>query len=116
MSGSAGVRPAGAATPQGVLDSVTEVLAVARIVRLVQTDSIADRPRKVAADWLYGHKRYRLMELLDCPWCASVHVAAGLLVLRALCPRLHAALVRIMAGSYAASLVIELTSRLDEDQ
>lgn len=109
------MRPAGVINPQGALDSVTEVLAVARIVRLVQTDSITEKPRKASLDWLYAHKRYKLMELLDCPWCASVHVAAGLLVLRAAAPRLHAVLVRIMAGSYAASLVIELTSRLDDE-
>jgi hypothetical protein len=93
---------------------VAEVLAVARIVRLIQTDSITEHPRKKTLDWLYAHKRYRLMELLDCPWCASVHVAGALLVLRTVSPRLHAIAVRIMAGSYAASLLTELVGRLDE--
>jgi hypothetical protein len=98
-----------------VLDSVAEALAAARIVRLIQTDSITETYRKLVLDWLYARKRYRLMELLDCPWCASVHVMAGLTVLRITAPRLHATLVRIMAGSYVASTVVELTGRLTED-
>jgi hypothetical protein len=98
-----------------VLDFSVQALAAARIVRLIQTDSITETHRKLVLDWLYARKRYRVMELLDCPWCASVHVMAGLTILRMAAPRLHTALVGIMAGSYVASTVVELSARLSQD-
>ena len=51
--------------------------ATARLVRLVQTDTILDRPR-----WWVSHRirDRKVGELLLCPWCLSIWVAAVLVV------------------------------------
>jgi hypothetical protein len=53
---------------------IVDALAVYRLVRLVQRDTITNRPRA----WL--NDRYAggwLMELTICPWCLSVWIAAA---------------------------------------
>lgn len=47
-----------------------------RATRLVVDDQIADRPR----GWLVDRGPGWADELLRCPWCASVYLAAGVYV------------------------------------
>lgn len=91
---------------------LAEGLAVARLVRLVQTDSITEVPREQLLSWLSKHNRWRTVELMQCGWCGSVWAAGGLLALRLTAPRLHAVAVDLLASSYLAGAVIEYGSAL----
>lgn len=64
---------------------VVDALAVYRLARLVTRDSVPlfARPRDaIAARW----DGRALGELVSCPWCASVYIAAGVLAARLLVP------------------------------
>lgn len=91
---------------------MTETLAVARVVRLIQADTITEPLRKRVLDLAYDRKWDRLTELMQCSWCLSVWVAAGLGVLRLAAPRLHAEIVTGLACSYAAAIAIEASTML----
>lgn len=97
---------------------LAEGLAVARLTRLAQTDSITEKPREALLDWLGQRQHWKLIELMQCGWCLSVWMAGGLLVLRAVSPRLHALTVDLLASSYLAGAVIEygvaLAGKLDQ--
>lgn len=56
-----------------VLELVLIVGAVARLTRLLQTDTILDRPRARVRTWLGD---WKVAELLWCPWCLSVWLGA----------------------------------------
>jgi hypothetical protein len=88
------------------VNTVAEWLACYRAVRLLQRDEVWPLP-EVRARLMdrYGTSRWSV--LLDCPWCLSVWVAAGLGVLRLTCPRLHAALVAVLAASAAVGIITE---------
>lgn len=81
-------------------------LAVYRATRLLQRDEVPPLPtwRAKLMD-SYGASPWSA--LLDCPWCLSVWVAAGLWLLRAACPRLAQPLIAVLASSAVAGLVIE---------
>jgi uncharacterized protein DUF1360 len=82
-------------------------LACYRAVRLLQRDDVPPLP--ALRDWLMARYGARpASALLDCPWCLSVWVAAALLVLRAACPRLHAALVALLAASAVTGIITEV--------
>ena len=83
---------------------VVDALAVHRLVRLVQADTITARPR---AALLRRWKANALSELLVCPWCLSVHAAAAVTVLRVAAPRAWRLIAPALAVSTAASLVAE---------
>jgi hypothetical protein len=87
--------------------TLADWLAVYRATRLLQRDDVWPLP-EVRAKIMdrYGTSRWSV--LLDCPWCLSVWVAAGLLVLRAACPRLHAALVAVLAASAVTGIITHL--------
>lgn len=86
--------------------TAAEWLACYRAVRLLQRDHVPPLPivRAKLMD-RYGTNPWSV--LLDCPWCLSVWIAAGLLVLRAACPRLHAALVAVLAASAVTGIITE---------
>lgn len=97
----------GAKDPQAVLDSVAGWLAVYRATRLLQNDDVPPLP--VVRDWLMARYGTRpASALLDCPWCASVWIAAGMAVLRATCPRLHDLLVAVLAASAVTGIISEV--------
>lgn len=60
-----------------LLDLLLIVGLVWRVVRLVQLDTILDRPRM----WITGRAPWFVESLLICPWCLSVWV--GLIVVGA---------------------------------
>jgi hypothetical protein len=85
---------------------VAEWLACYRAVRLLQRDEVWPLPEaRAEAMRRWGHSRWSV--LLDCPWCLSVWVAAALGVLRLACPRLHAALVAVLAASAATGIITD---------
>lgn len=55
------------------------VLAAARLTQLVTTDSITDKPRVAVTEWADRRRGTRpLAILINCGWCVSVWVSAGL--------------------------------------
>jgi hypothetical protein len=115
-----GGRPARARTVLGQLDSLgarsaVDALAVARIVRFIQQDTLIDTQREWLQGWLVNHRQWKAMELLNCPWCLSVHVAIGWTALRLLAPRIAAPVGTALASSYAASAMIELMAKINTD-
>lgn len=81
-----------------------DALAVHRLVRLVQDDSLLDRPR----EWMLRRWSAQMMaELLTCPWCLSIWVAAGVVGARAVCPLGWGVLARVLALSTAAGKLSE---------
>lgn len=90
----------------GVLDAVTDVLAIARIVRLVQVDEVPFGPaRELVLD--LGRDR-KITELVRCGWCLSVWVAALVVFARRRWPRAWPILARVLAGSAAACYVAKI--------
>lgn len=51
------------------------MLAVARITRLVNEDTLTERPRSWLILRLNGHENAQY--LITCPWCVSVYAGAG---------------------------------------
>jgi len=89
------------------------VLAVFRATRLLQRDDVPPLPawRAKLMD-RYGSSVWSA--LLDCPWCLSVWVAAGLLLLRSACPRVAQPLITVLASSAVAGVVTELLDVITE--
>lgn len=66
------------------LSLILMVLAVARVTRLITTDTLFDTPRGKVIGWLTDHGqatdrpvRGALAYLLVCDWCASMYVGAA---------------------------------------
>lgn len=82
-------------------DFVLGALAVHRLTSMIVDDTILDRPR----EWITARSDW-LLELVSCPWCVSVWVAAAAAVSYAYAPtgpwRLGAAAA---AWSTIASLI-----------
>lgn len=55
-----------------LVDVILIIGLVWRLTRLIQRDTILDRPRT----WLDRHTRGMTNTLLWCPWCLSVWIAA----------------------------------------
>lgn len=87
-------------------DLVVDALAVARIVRLLQVDEIP--VGKLRETMLDRHGEHLWTELLRCPWCASIWVAAGVVVARAAAPRPWSFLARVLAGSQVTGHLAEM--------
>lgn len=107
---------------RGVLDGpVTDALAVYRLTRLVVEDVLTEplREKIIGAAYRvrYGpghgiedHHAGRLDEpkiatLITCPWCASVWVAAGVVVVRRVAPTVWSPVARLLAFSAAAGMI-----------
>ena len=94
-------------------DDVLDAIAVWRIVRFVQRDSLIEKQREwVINNWGGGY--LRLGELLQCPWCLSIWVAAGVVITRRLAPRLWGMIARGLAFSAGAGVITGLVDKLDD--
>lgn len=91
-------------------DLALDALATHRIVRLVQRDTLPPVSRARGA-LLATYPHHPLVELLVCPWCASVHVAALTQAARVLAPRWWPRIAAALAASTLASLLTELEER-----
>lgn len=99
---------------------IVDVLATARLTRLVLDDEITAPAREKALSALIelGEARpellpvtSRLEYLLSCPWCVSVYAGAALFALRRAAP----AVADVVSGALAASLVTgALYSRISD--
>lgn len=83
---------------------VVDAIATYRLTRLVQEDSLLDRPREWVLD-RWGHRK--AAELVTCPWCAGVWVAAGVVAARVLFPRAWPVCARVLAASAVTGLLSE---------
>lgn len=89
-------------------ETVVDMLATARIVRLVQEDEM---PVGAAREWVldvFGDAK--VTTLLVCPWCLGPWVAAGVAVARHRWPRGWPVLSRVLAGSQVAGHLAQLDS------
>lgn len=88
-----------------------DALAVWRIVRFVQRDSLVEELREALIN-RYGH--LKIAELLTCPWCLSIWVAAGVVIARAAAPRVWGMIARGLAFSAGAGVITGLVDQLDD--
>jgi hypothetical protein len=86
-------------------DLVVDALASHRLVRLAQRDTITQHWR----DGLSHDPKVPspLVELLHCPWCLSIHVAAVVTAARAVAPRVWGPLGKVLALSTVVGLISE---------
>ena len=116
-------------------DLVLDALATYRLTRLVTRDTITAEPRErfvrheyahagdvtaaeqllndepaAGACWVEqvdadGARAPKLAKLVTCPWCASIYVAAGVVLARRLAPRAWDPLARLLSFAAVAGLV-----------
>lgn len=82
---------------------VLDALATYRVTRLIVEDDV---PLGPARDWVT--RRWpdsKLTELIGCPWCASMYVAAAVVTARATAPRAWAHFATVLAMSAATGLL-----------
>lgn len=96
-----------------------DALAVARLTRLVVTDTIlaplrarliGSRPsttRDLGGERILVAARPRLAELLSCPWCTSPYLAAIVVACQALAPAVWIYPSAILAFSLLAAMIAE---------
>ena len=89
--------------------NVRDVLAVARIVRLLGKDKITEplrvRALMAAPPWM------KLKTLLTCPWCLSIWVGGGMLIVRR--RRAFQPLLDLLAMSYVVGEMETVLAWLD---
>ena len=97
--------------PIDLWTAVIYVLAVARIVRLINYDAIFDRPRVAIVQLVRGNPT--VVYFLTCPWCVGMWATLGTVWL----PLYFAdnLFVAYMGLALAASMVIGLASPLSAD-
>jgi Protein of unknown function (DUF1360) len=93
---------------------ITDMLAVYRLVRLYQTDSIGEPLRRTVDDRLLAGGHHRALELSQCPHCLSVWVAFGVVAARAVSPRVWDMIARGLAFSAVTGVITEVMDRLDQ--
>jgi hypothetical protein len=71
--------------PTSATEVVVDALAVHRVTRLVQDDDIPIGALREQLLDRYGDRKWT--ELLTCPWCLSMWVAAGVVLARHRWPR-----------------------------
>ncbi len=90
-------------------DITVDALAVSRLVRLVQVDEIPVGALRERLLERHGDKTWAA--LLSCPWCLSIHAAAGVAVARHLFPRAWPILARVLAASEVTGHLAHLAER-----
>lgn len=88
--------------------AIVDSLAVMRLTRLVTKDTLLGTPRGKLIDWLEHRQHWKLAELIECPWCASPYVAAGVLLLRWRAPRAWHPVAKALAASHLAGLAANI--------
>lgn len=88
------------------MDLLVDVLAAHRLVRLAQTDTVPPLP-EIRAHLETAHPDATWLELLYCPWCLSIWVAAAVGLARAVTPGVWRPVARLLAISSAVGLITE---------
>lgn len=91
-------------------DDLLDAIAVYRIVRFLQQDSLIEDQREYVIN-RWGGGYLRLGELLQCPWCLSIWVGAGVVLARTTAPRVWGMVARGLAFSAGAGVISELMAR-----
>lgn len=96
-------------------DLAVDGLAVFRITRLLQVDSVPPMPklRQAALDKL---ARTPYGDLVDCPWCLSVWVGALVAIARHASPRLWAVLAFVLASSAVTGVITQWVDSLEPEE
>jgi hypothetical protein len=81
------------------LDATIDALAVARLTHLIQQDEVWPLP-ELRSVYRRAVGDSRLVDLVDCPWCLSPHLAVAVLVARARAPRVWGWVAKAAAASY----------------
>lgn len=101
-------------TKRGV-DVAVDALAVYRLTRLLQQDSVPPMPRVRA--WLLARYGARPMgALVDCPWCLGVWIAFLAPLGDRVCPRLWGVVSRALAASAVTGLLSQVAAEMDRSQ
>lgn len=87
-------------------DLLVDGLAVARITRLVTTDTIFDRPRAALIRALHERGHDTAVEGLLCDWCVAVWVSAAVCGARAVAPRLWGRAAPVFAAAQIAGSLL----------
>jgi hypothetical protein len=90
--------------------ALVDALAVYRLVRLVQQDTITEKPRAALMRRFGAHK---WSTILDCPWCASPYVAVLVIAARWVCPHIWDPAARILAFSAVTGVLSEAVEHLE---
>ncbi len=90
-------------------ETVVDMLAVARLTKLVQDDEVYPMPELRAA-FLAKVGDSRLADLESCPFCASMWLAAGVAFARWRYPRTWSVVARVLAGSQVTGQLSQLGS------
>jgi hypothetical protein len=92
--------------PTDAVEVAVDALAVHRLTRLVQDDDVPFGPaRELLLD--LGRDR-KATELLTCPWCLSMWIAAAVVLARRRWPRAWPWIARALAGSAVAGHLAHL--------
>lgn len=92
-----------------MIDLIADMLAVFRLTRLLNKDTILDEARhRFDAATIAEHPK--LYELAHCPWCLGMWLAAGVIGLRMAQPRLWSPIAKMLACSAVAGLLSESSS------
>lgn len=91
--------------------AVVGALAAYRLTRLITRDEITSVPRQTYISWAERNQRPLLAYWPQCPWCAGLWVAAGVIALRRFAPELW----RPVEATLALSAVIGFLAELETD-
>lgn len=110
------------------MQEVVDVLAVARLSKLVRNDVLTKDLREAVLGVIYTKRGVRAthpsvdswqdyafldrqppktVTLLSCPWCISVWLAVGVWAARRAAPALWDPLARVLAASYVAGVLAQ---------
>lgn len=94
-------------TPARALDFAADALAVARLARLVTTDTFPPAARARQRAYLATQRRHG-QEWVDgwgCDWCAGAWLTAAVVLARAVAPRAWEPVGRALAVAQVAGMV-----------
>jgi len=97
------------------LDLAVDALAVHRITRLLQKDSLFTRPREKFVAATYSDEPHSLHLLAECPHCLSVHAAFFITLTHTRPLRFLRPVIYALAIADATSLYAEYVERRAEN-
>src|SRR5688572_17269223 len=101
-----GIRhPRRSATGLLPVDGAIDALATYRVTRLLVSDGVADRQRAALLERLRRDEHHKLVELIECPWCTGMWVAAAVVAGRRVAGRWWAPVAQMLAFSAVAGLL-----------
>lgn len=96
-------------------DVAVDAIATYRLVRLLQQDTITEKPRNWIMKQPVIARHPELATLLDCPWCLSVWIGFGVAILRRTAPRLWGIAGPALASSALAGVITQAVDKLEND-